>query len=78
MAEVRAFFVNPSKIPDEPMLTFFAHCVSVPIFYSSDFHEFHRYGDLFAKIFKNVNKQLSFLRLFVYILEKMTAVSLHF
>ena len=27
---------------------------------------------------KNVNKQLSFLRLFVYILEKMTAVSLHF
>ena len=26
MAELRAFYVNPSKIPDEPLEVVFAHC----------------------------------------------------
>ena len=29
MAEFRAFFVNLSKIPDEPLEAVFAHCVTV-------------------------------------------------
>ena len=29
MAELRTFFVNPSKIPDEPLEVAFAHCAMV-------------------------------------------------
>ena len=30
MAELRTFFVNPSKIPDEPLEIIFAHCAHLP------------------------------------------------
>ena len=31
MAELRAFFVNPSKIPDEPLEVVFAHCALISL-----------------------------------------------
>ena len=46
MAELRAFYVNPSKIPDEPLEVVFAHCVTLLTEISCKLHE-----NLFNQIF---------------------------